>query len=412
MNGIGLINATGQPAVAGSFHTLVVQPTSFCNLDCTYCYLPDRRSLRLMSGAVAQACAESIAQQNSGHPVSVVWHGGEPTATPIGLFRGLLAPFEQLRRAGMVRHEIQTNATLINRQWCELFTTYGFEVGVSIDGPSALNRNRLDRAGNATDARTLRGLQTLAEAGLGYSVISVVTPETIDHAEALVDFFTDLPGCESVGFNIEEQEGTDRVPVSEDTAYRFWQRLIARRVGGSPLRIRDVDRLADYVAATRAGRVDHAPYEPIPTVSWDGQVVLLSPELLGITEPRYGDFIAGNVLQQPITAMLAAPATWATSPSSSRPSTTAPTTAPSTTSAGAPRPATATSSTRRSPPARPPTAEPRDRRSSAPPRTSSPLKEKRHDQRSRGPRQRRARATSPPRRRPAAVDSVYRCGEV
>lgn len=30
-----------------------------------------------------------------------------------------------------------------------------------------------------------------------------------------------------------------------------------------------------------------------------------SPELLGITEPRYGDFIAGNVLQQPITAMLA-----------------------------------------------------------------------------------------------------------
>ncbi|SBV24973.1 hypothetical protein GA0070620_0439 [Micromonospora krabiensis] len=46
MNGIGLINATGEPAVADSFHTLVGQPTSFCNLDCTYCYLPDRRSLR------------------------------------------------------------------------------------------------------------------------------------------------------------------------------------------------------------------------------------------------------------------------------------------------------------------------------------------------------------------------------
>ncbi|MDG4802532.1 cyclophane-forming radical SAM peptide maturase AmcB [Micromonospora sp. WMMD980] len=305
MNGIGLINATGQPAIAGSFHTLVVQPTSFCNLDCTYCYLPDRRSRRLMNAAVAQACAESVAQQNSGHPVSVVWHGGEPIATPIELFRDLLAPFEQLRRADMVRHEIQTNATLINRQWCELFTAYGFEVGVSMDGPGALNRNRLDRASNPTDARALRGMRILAEAGLGYSVICVVTPETIDHADALVDFFTGLPGCESVGFNIEEQEGTDRAPVSEDAAYRFWQHLIARRVGGSPLRIRDVDRLADYLAATRAGRVHHAPYEPIPTVSWDGKVVLLSPELLGTTEPRYGDFIAGNVLHQPITAMLA-----------------------------------------------------------------------------------------------------------
>lgn len=276
MNGIGLINATGQPAVAGSFHTLVVQPTSFCNLDCTYCYLPDRRSLRLMSGAVAQACAESIAQQNSSHPVSVVWHGGEPTATPIGLFRDLLAPFEELRRAGLVRHEIQTNATLINRQWCELFTTYGFEVGVSIDGPGALNRNRLDRAGNPTDARTLRGMHTLADAGLRYSVICVVTPETIDHADALVDFFTGLPGCESVGFNIEEQEGADRAPVSEDAAYRFWQHLIARRVGGSPLRIRDVDRLADYLAATRAGmrRPRAVRADPDRLLGWAGRAAV------------------------------------------------------------------------------------------------------------------------------------------
>lgn len=27
---------TGQPAVAGMFHTLALQPTSFCNLDCSY----------------------------------------------------------------------------------------------------------------------------------------------------------------------------------------------------------------------------------------------------------------------------------------------------------------------------------------------------------------------------------------
>ena len=46
-----------------------------------------------MSNAVAQACAESIAQQNSDFPVSVVWHAGEPTATPLNVFRGLLASF-------------------------------------------------------------------------------------------------------------------------------------------------------------------------------------------------------------------------------------------------------------------------------------------------------------------------------
>ena len=65
---IGIINATGQPAIAGTFHTLVLQPTSFCNLDCSYCYLPDRRSRRLMSVPVANACAGSIEQQGSVHP--------------------------------------------------------------------------------------------------------------------------------------------------------------------------------------------------------------------------------------------------------------------------------------------------------------------------------------------------------
>ena len=40
----------------------------------------------------------------------------------------------------------------------------------------------------------------------------------------LVTFFTGL-GCTSVGFNIEEQEGSQRAVVDENAAYRFWRRL-------------------------------------------------------------------------------------------------------------------------------------------------------------------------------------------
>ncbi|WP_301548688.1 hypothetical protein [Micromonospora sp. C95] len=36
MNGIGLISVNRQPAIASTFHTLVVRPTSFCDLDCTF----------------------------------------------------------------------------------------------------------------------------------------------------------------------------------------------------------------------------------------------------------------------------------------------------------------------------------------------------------------------------------------
>lgn len=291
--------------IASTFHTLIVQPTTLCNLDCAYCYLPDRMRQRLMSVPVAAACAASILGQDSDHPVDVVWHGGEPTATPLGHFRDLLAPFEPLRRAGRVRHGIQTNATLLGERWCELLSTYQFQVGVSIDGPPWANRHRVDRAGHTTHARTIRGMHRLRQAGIPFTVICVVTPETIDRVDDLVRFFTGL-GCTSVGFNIEEQEGSQRAVIDENAAYRFWRRLIQLRLAGDALPVRDLDRLAGYLRTARTDpRAPAAPFDPIPTVGFNGQTVLLSPELLGITAPQYEDFIAGNVLTAPLAQMIA-----------------------------------------------------------------------------------------------------------
>ena len=39
-------------AIADVFHTLITQPTTLCNLDCAYCYLPDRKRSR----APAKSC--------------------------------------------------------------------------------------------------------------------------------------------------------------------------------------------------------------------------------------------------------------------------------------------------------------------------------------------------------------------
>lgn len=290
--------------IAGEFHTLVLQPTTLCNLDCGYCYLPNRKRQRLMSVDVAVACADSIRVQGSGCPVDVVWHGGEPTATPIEHMRALLAPFEPLRSDGAVRHGIQTNATLIDQDWCRLFTDYGFQVGVSIDGPAWANRHRIDRAGRDSFDRIQRGINHLTEADVGFSVICVISRETIDRADELGEFFTAL-GCESVGFNIEEQEGSDRPAVDERAAYRFWWKLLQRRHAGSPLRVRELERLTDYVTTTRIGAIRRRPVDPIPTVAYQGDTVVLSPELLGVRDGHYGDFLAGNVLQTTIPAMLA-----------------------------------------------------------------------------------------------------------
>ncbi|MER7845008.1 cyclophane-forming radical SAM peptide maturase AmcB [Kitasatospora sp. NPDC096077] len=291
--------------------TVVAQPDSICNLDCTYCYLPARKRRTPMPVAVAEAVAASIAEfadTTSPEPVEVVWHAGEPLAVGRNRLAELLAPFEPLRQAGLVEHSVQTNGVLITPAWCDFLAEYGFRVGVSIDGPVALNRQRVDWGGRPAFDRIMKGIGRLREHGTRFSVISVVSAESIGEPENLLDFTAEL-GCHTVGLSMEEAEGanTERAVPTVEQAREFWRRTIAWSRTNPGLTIREIDRLGGYLRAVRAGRHtawDQALIDPIPTVASNGDVVLLSPELAGITDPAYEDFRAGNVLEQTIGSML------------------------------------------------------------------------------------------------------------
>ncbi|MCP2336441.1 cyclophane-forming radical SAM peptide maturase AmcB [Actinomadura rupiterrae] len=297
--------------IGRTFQTVVIQPTSLCPGDCDYCYLPTRRQRRELLPLVAQAVARSIAEQDRRHdidqPVSVVWHGGEPTALAISEFGRRLDAFEDLRHAGKVKHSIQTGAFLLNDDWCELLRRYRFSIGVSIDGPRAANVNRVDWAGKPLFDRAIRGIRLLQAHRLEFSVICVVSPETIHDPDALMAFFADL-GCTHVGFNIEEFEGTNtRTPVTHDAAQAFWEGVLAARSRHPHLRVRETDQLAAYLAQARTGRKEEwstARHDPIPTVAWNGDTVLMSPELLGIKDDDHHDFVIANVLSTSLPSML------------------------------------------------------------------------------------------------------------
>ncbi|MEV4753178.1 cyclophane-forming radical SAM peptide maturase AmcB [Streptosporangium sp. NPDC049248] len=294
----------------GRAKTLVLQPTTLCNLDCVYCYLPFRRLSNEMSPEVAQAVAASAADlTGSGDELDIVWHGGEPLALGRRRFAALLAPFEELRHAGRIQHSVQTNATLIDDEWCDLLACYQVRVGVSIDGPAALNTRRVDLRGRPAFDRIVCGIRRLANYGIRFSLIAVVGAEGIEQPESLLDFLADL-GPHSIGLNVEEMEGVNdqRCGITQDQAERFWHRVLDwRKTHDDGPALRELDRLAGYLHLSRSGRGDEwcrYGLDPIPTVSVDGGVVLLSPELAGISDDTYGDFLAGNVRSQSIVGML------------------------------------------------------------------------------------------------------------
>jgi uncharacterized protein len=295
--------------ISREFSTVVVQPTTLCPWACDYCYLPTKDQRLEMPLRVAEAVAASIDAQDSRFVVEVVWHGGEPLALGADQLRALLAPFEPLRLGGRVRHAVQTGGGLITPRWCELFLEFGFTVGVSIDGPAWANVSRQDRAGRPVHDRIMKGIRTLREHSVRFTAIAVVTRDTIGRADEIADFFESL-GAASVGFNLEESEGANiaRPPIDAAAARLFWRTLLRRRLEGSPLRVRELDRLVSHVRQTRSATSRGArsiPYEPIPTVAWNGNTVILSPELAGIQAPDYGDFVIGNVTRESLPAMMA-----------------------------------------------------------------------------------------------------------
>jgi len=299
---------TGMRGIAPVPAYVVMQPTTLCNLDCAYCYLPFRGEDRRMPVGVAAAVAQPVNRWARDGRFSVVWHGGEPLATGREHFAALLAPFEPA-----VEHHVQTNATLIDDAWCEFFATHRIRVSVSVDGPRERNADRVTRGGRPAYDRIVRGVEALRRHGIGFSALCVVSDPTPARASELYAYFLDL-GCDVLGINIEETEGinTRGNAHPEDDVTGFWAALVAAWRRDPRIHLREVEWSLRYTRAVLDGEADSVlprQLDPIPTIAHDGSVVLLSPELAGFRDARYGDFSSGNVLATPLPEIIAGAAT-------------------------------------------------------------------------------------------------------
>lgn len=299
---------TGMRGVVDIPSYVLMQPTTLCNLDCAYCYLPHRAMDRRMPVPVAEAVAATVNRwAEQVERFSVVWHGGEPLAAGREHLAALMAPFRQ------VEHHLQTNATLIDDAWCEFFLTHAIEVGLSIDGPPDRNGLRVDRAGRPAYQRILRGVEALRRHRIRFAVICVVADPRPGVATELYQYFAEL-GCYWLGINIEEREGVNARDNTRDRdAVRgFWSELTAAWLADPRIELREVEWSLHYLAAALRGEADAVlprQRDPVPTIAHDGRVVLFSPELAGFDNaPGYGDFALGNVRTEGLAEIVAAAA--------------------------------------------------------------------------------------------------------
>jgi uncharacterized protein len=285
---------------------LVIQPTPFCNIDCRYCYLPNRNSkavvtLETLSNLFSQVFASGWTHDG----LSVIWHAGEPMVLPIGFYRSAFRMIDALRPAGVgITHSFQTNGTLIDEPWCRFFAEEHINLGVSIDGPKRLHdRNRLTRSGRGTFDKTIAGIRLLRRHDVPFHVISVLSMDSMLAPHEMFNFYVD-EGIQHVCFNVEESEG-DYVSQSfadrdvEAAYYRFLREfwLLLGKAPGTIAFVREIEHALQQVIRPKDAPFTNQLVEPfaITSMDWAGNISTFSPELLGMRNKEYEDFLLGNI---------------------------------------------------------------------------------------------------------------------
>ncbi|MGD9923776.1 MAG: cyclophane-forming radical SAM/SPASM peptide maturase GrrM/OscB [Pseudorhodoplanes sp.] len=301
----------------GPLELLVVQPTPFCNLDCTYCYLPDRLDKRKITIETLEktfnwAFSSGLVRQ----PFTLLWHAGEPMVLPASFYEDATLLLERCNTSGVeVTQSLQTNATLVNDAWCDFLRRRNVQVGVSVDGPDFLNdRSRKTRNGSGTLDRILRGMQKLREHEIFFDVITVLTSASLDYPDELFDFYIEH-GITDVAFNVEEIEGphvTSSLAGSgtEPRFRRFYSRFMDLALASDPpLRVREFETSRSSIAHREQLKTRTQECRPFGILNVDctGNFSTYSPELLGLSSPRLGRFALGNVATDSLDSVLSMP---------------------------------------------------------------------------------------------------------
>lgn len=297
---------------------VVLQPTSFCNISCRYCYVRDRNNSATMSTDVIRhtftlLCASDLVADH----FRVVWHNGEPLTCGVEYFRSAFELIESVNGGRKrISHRVQTNATLMSQEWAQLFLDYGVTPAVSIDGPRFIHdARRVTRHQRGTYEDVMRGIRVLRAAGFPLAGLCVIHEDSLDYGSEIMRFFV-AEGFVSLGFIVEEPSGVNmdrhRARMGHEThaaAYetrlrRFYtDAFVAWLPHRDSLQVREFQGTLEAMRSLKeAGRYRVQQEDSIfgcaISVAVDGRVAPFSPQLLAGSDADPSQFCIGNVLDQ------------------------------------------------------------------------------------------------------------------
>lgn len=323
---ISLTGEVDQDFKIGPIELIGIQPTLFCNINCSYCFLSseDRKSkTRITIDLVEQIAKRVFSSGLVNGTFTISWAASEPLVLSPEFYEEAFAAIEKYNSSKTkIVHAFTTNATLITEKWCDFFAKHEIYLAVSIDGPAFIHdRCRVTRAGKGTHKRAMEGVRLLRKHNFPFACISVLTNEALDYPDEIYDFFR----SERIGgtaFNFDEADGVN--PHSSMNCQGItgrYERFLSRfydivRKDGSVFWVREFDQEKSIYSREEIKRMQHSKqgyFAPnnqciVPfallNIDCQGNFSTFTPELLGAKHKTYGNFYLGNIQDAPIESVI------------------------------------------------------------------------------------------------------------
>jgi uncharacterized protein len=195
------------PPLPQAFHVILKPRGAICNLDCAYCFYLRKETLYpqasfRMSDELLEVFTRQYIQAQNVPELTFAWQGGEPTLMGIDFYRKAIDLQRKYRRPGQkILNSLQTNAVLLDEEWCCFFKQHNFLLGVSLDGPRELHDiYRLDKAGHPTFESVMHGIRLLQKYGVEFNILACVNNHTACYPLEIYHFFRDEVSTHYVQF--------------------------------------------------------------------------------------------------------------------------------------------------------------------------------------------------------------------
>lgn len=164
--------------------TVIIKPTNACNLRCSYCYNSyDQYSSHKMTVSIYRHFVELLSKEYA--RVQIIWHGGEPLLMGIPFYEECFTIQSTLTgsEGTVFSNAIQTNATLVDKDWCDFIKANSIKVGISFDGPP------FGLSGRGGSEKALQAITLLKKEKINFGAIAVINSININHIDQIYDFF-------------------------------------------------------------------------------------------------------------------------------------------------------------------------------------------------------------------------------